>query len=147
MCLVPTVLLEYHYPQSQNSQIMIIHMYCHPYMHVCTYVCMYVLHIHMWLLCQNPPHTHTMANNSFHCQLIVTSNKLFTTTPLPRVLICFFDACFWGLSNVHECLGLHWIPLIGLYRQPLRRISQSDLLMIQAMELAIFCDILSTMGP
>ena len=30
----------------------------------------------------------------------------------------FAEACFWGLSDVHECLHVHWMPPVGLYRQP-----------------------------
>ena len=30
----------------------------------------------------------------------------------------FAEICFWGLSDIHKCSGVHWMPLVGLYRQP-----------------------------
>ena len=67
--------------------------------------------------------------------------KLIASTPLPKVSKCAFaEACFWGLSDVHCLL------LVGFYRQPCCWKSPHDWLIL-AMDLAMFCDILSAMGP
>ena len=40
------------------------------------------------------------------------------------------EACFWGLSDVHECSGVHWMSLVGFYRQQPCWKSPYDWLMI-----------------
>ena len=49
--------------------------------------------------------------NFFHHQSIGLSiSKLIITTPLLKVdWFTFSEACFWGLSDVHECSGVHWM--------------------------------------
>ena len=63
---------------------------------------------------------HTMAKNVFITINIAPSiNWLITTTLLPKVYWCTFsEACFWGLLDIQEYLGVYWMPLVGLYRQP-----------------------------
>ena len=48
------------------------------------------------------------------------NNYQYTTV---KVNVCHMsaiaEACYWGLSDVHECSGVHWMPLVGLYGQRL----------------------------
>ena len=78
-----------------------------------------VHHSHMW---PDLPKSATYAHNGkerFSSPIDSSVNKLIVTTPLPQVdWSAFFEACFWGLSDIHEYLGIHWMPLVGLYRQP-----------------------------
>ena len=83
--------------------------------------CMYT---HMYICdqyCQNLEliiYMNTMAKNSFHHQWIAPS--VIISTLLPNVDgSAFAEACFWGLSDIHECSGVHWLPQVGFYRQPL----------------------------
>ena len=76
-------------------------------------------------------HMHIKAKNGFHWQSIAVNYKRW-----------LFWICFWGLSDIHESLSVHWLPLVGLYRQPLGWKSTADL-MILAMDNIVFSDILS----
>ena len=61
-------------------------------------------------------------------------NKLtiyqYTTAKINVDGSAFAEAHFWGLSDVHECSGVHWTPLVGLYRQTPCWKSPHDWLMI-----------------
>ena len=50
----------------------------------------------------------------------------------------WLDCFFRGLSDIHECSGTHWMPLVGLYRQPPCWKSPPDSFMMWAIDLAIF---------
>ena len=84
------------------------------------YICMNSsLHSYMWL---DLPEPITYAHNgkeSYHYQSI----------------------------DVHKCLGVHWwMSLVSLYTQPPCWKSQADSFMMWAIDLYIYCVILSTMG-
>ena len=61
----------------------------------------------MWTLCQKwfslPGPIDSSINKLILCQK-------FTG-------FAFAEACFWGLSDVHECLGIHWLRPFGLHKQ------------------------------
>ena len=83
---------DYTHVMSSIYACMYICMYVLVYVCVCMYVCMYV-HTHIWLALPKPT---TYAYNSkewLSSPIDSYINKLITTTPLQRVLICFF----WGL--------------------------------------------------
>ena len=45
--------------------------------------------------------------------------SLVITIPLQNIdWSAFSKACFWGLSDIDKCLGIHGMSSIGLYRQP-----------------------------
>ena len=84
--------------------------------------------------------------NSFHFQWIAPSiNWLILSTLLLKFDgSAFAEDYFWVLSDVHKCLGIHWMPTVGLYSQPPCWKSPPNWSMVQASALAIFCDNLST---
>ena len=82
---------------------------------VCVCVCMLAcvracLCVRVWLDLQKPATYAHNGKNLFHHQSMAASIcQLITATPLPKVdWSTFFEACFWGLSDVHECSGVHW---------------------------------------
>ena len=87
---------------------------------------------HMW---PDLPKPATYAHNGkehFSSPIDRSINKLTNchNTTAASWLVCFSEICFWGLSDVHECSGVHWVPLIGLYRQPPCWKSPPDLFMM-----------------
>ena len=100
----------------------------------------------MWLDLQKPA---TYAHNGkerFSSPIDSSINKLMITTPLPKVdWSAYSEVCFWGQLDAHECSGVHWMPLVSLYRQPPCLKSPPDSLMMLTMDLSISCDILSAM--
>ena len=52
----------------------------------------------------------------------------------------FAVACFWGLSDIHECLGLLQMASHPLDKQTAGCNSPHDWLMSLAMDLAALCD-------
>ena len=73
----------------------------------------------MWPALPNPaPYTHHV-KEQFLSSMDSSINKLtncqYTTAKCWQV--CFCWGLFLRLSDVHKCLGVHWISLVGLYRQ------------------------------
>ena len=68
----------------------------------------------MWLNLWKPT-TYTQWQKLFSSLIDSSINKLITHhyTTAKRWLVCF---CFLGLSDVHKCSAVHWMPLVGLYR-------------------------------
>ena len=96
-----------------------IHM-CHSHCNlIITYVTYNYSLFHIWL---DLPKLATYTHNDKECfsvSVYSSINKLtnYCNTNAKGWLPAFSEACFWGLSDVHECLGVHWMPLVCLYRQ------------------------------
>ena len=74
--------------------------------------------------------------------------QLITTTPMQKVYwSAFSEIWFWGLSDVHKCSDVYWMSLVSLHRQPPCWKLLPASFMMKDMDLSIFCDILSIMGP
>ena len=76
----------------------------------------------MWPALPKPATYTHYSKEQFSSPMDSPINKLTTYLPVHhcRTLMgsAFAEACFWGLSDIHECLGVHWMPLVILYRQP-----------------------------
>ena len=91
------------------------------------------LHQYMWPALPKPATYAHHVKEHFSPSMDSYINKLtiMASTPLPNVdRSAFAEACIWGLSDVHKCSGVHWMPLVGLYRQPPCWKSPYDWLMI-----------------
>lgn len=81
------------------------------------------LHLICDKICQKLSHILPNGKEQFLSSINSFTNKianyLITRTPLPNIdRSALTMACFLGLSDVHECSCVHWMPMFGLYRQP-----------------------------
>ena len=102
----------------------------------------YTLCDHNWVW-EKPPSTHTTARHTFHHQTIaVHTNRQFSQVLMLKVaLAAFAVACFWGLSDAHECSGRLQMVSRPLDKYTAGCNSPHDWLMSLAKDLAALCDI------
>ena len=70
------------------------------------------------------------------CVLLPTANQS-----------AFSETAFTGLSDVHECSGGLQLALVAIDEKQPGRNSSHNCLMLLCIDVATFCDILSTVGP
>ena len=99
--------------------------------------------VHMW---EKIPSTYTTSRHTFYHQTIaVHINKQFSQILMLKVSQATLAvACFWGLSDVHECLGLLSMAPSPLDKQTASCNSPNNWLISLAMDLAAFCDMLKS---
>ena len=94
---------------------------------------------------------HTTARHTFHHQTMPVYCTLITCIlyinyPFSQVLVlkisqaAFAVACFWGLSDLHECSGVLQMAPSPLDKQTADCDSPHNWLMSVAMDLAVLCD-------
>ena len=101
-------------------------------------------------ICQNPPLAHTMATKVFHHQLIALSISYVTNchnTTATSSLVCFFSGLFLRPVRHLQVLRCSLNATGWLVQAATLLKLPPDSFMMLAMVLAIFCDILSAMGP
>ena len=76
--------------------------------------------LNMWLDLPKPATYAHSGKEHFSSPIHRSINKLtnYHNTSAKFDWSALSEAYFWGLSDVHERLGVHWMPLVSLYSQP-----------------------------
>ena len=66
---------------------------------------------HCTCMYMRPDLTNLLQIHIMSIMIFIASQQKYHNTTAKSWLVCFF----WGLSEVQECSGVHWVSLVGLH--------------------------------